>query len=98
MPRIARLLVQAHHIQELVDSGQVRDLAEVARRGHITRSRTSQIMNLLYLAPKIQEAVLFLPKISAGRDPITERDLRPLCNVLDWRRQSKLWGELKKRV
>lgn len=31
IPRIARLLALAHHIQELVDTGQVRDLAEVAR-------------------------------------------------------------------
>ncbi len=47
MPRIARLLAQVHHVQELVDSGQVRGFAEIARRGQITCAHTSQIARLL---------------------------------------------------
>jgi len=46
IPRVSRLLALAHHIQELLDTGQVKDLAEVARRGHVTRARVTQIMNL----------------------------------------------------
>ena len=60
IPRISRLLALAHHIQELLDTGQVQSLAEVARLGHITRPRMTQIMNLLLLAPEIQEAILLL--------------------------------------
>ena len=55
--RVSRLLALAHHIQELIDTGQVKDLAEgtppkqlrprrleVARRDHVTRARMTQIM------------------------------------------------------
>jgi len=36
----------------------------------------TQIMNLLLLAPDIQEALLFLPPSIEGRDPVTERTIR----------------------
>ena len=47
------------------------------------------------LAPDIQEAVLFLPRTLKGRDPVTERDVRPIASVPHWHRQPKLWRELK---
>jgi len=43
-------------------------------------------MNLL-LAPDIQEAILFLPPTTNGRDPITERDLRQVLRSLSFRKQ-----------
>jgi hypothetical protein len=54
----------------------------------------SQITNLLHLAPDIQEAILSLPPVEHGRDPITERELRPIVAVLDWRKQRRLWKGL----
>jgi hypothetical protein len=47
----------------------------LADLGHVTRARVCQIMNLLQLAPDIQEAILFLPRVEGGRDPIKERRL-----------------------
>jgi len=41
-----------------VDQGEMRDYADVARLGYVTRARLTQIMNLLLLAPDIQEALL----------------------------------------
>ncbi|HUG67574.1 MAG TPA: hypothetical protein VMM76_07475 [Pirellulaceae bacterium] len=38
-------------------------------------------MNLLFLAPDIQEELLLLPTIERGRDAITERELRPIAAV-----------------
>ena len=57
----------------------MRDLAEIARHGHVTRARVTQIMNLLHLAPGSQEAILFLPRVEYGRDPLSERDLRTIA-------------------
>ena len=48
-------------------------------------------MNLLHLAPDIQEAILFLPRVESGRDPVTERELRPLVAMPEWRKQRNLW-------
>jgi hypothetical protein len=40
--------------------------AELARRGIVTRARITQMLNLLNLAPQIQEEILFLPEIQRG--------------------------------
>ncbi|WP_460183266.1 hypothetical protein [Thermopirellula anaerolimosa] len=53
-------------------------------------------MNLLNLAPDIQEEVLFQPRVEAGRNPITERDLRPVAAVVDWNSQRRMWTGLKR--
>ncbi|MCC6427341.1 MAG: hypothetical protein IT435_11040 [Phycisphaerales bacterium] len=92
--RVTRLLALAIRFEQLIRDGEVRDLADIARLGHVTRARVTQIMNLLHLAPDIQEAILFLPRVEEGRDPITERDLRPVAALVDWRKQRKTWAEL----
>ena len=51
-------------------------------------------MNLLLLAPDIQEEVLAL-EYPAGREPITERTLRRLLESLVWEDQRALWAELR---
>ena len=49
-----------------------------------------QIMNLLNLAPDIQEALLFLPQVNEGRDPVSERELREIVAEMDWKRQRRI--------
>lgn len=95
VPRIARLMALAIRMQRLVESGEVRDYAELARLGHVTRARMTQIMNLLNLAPDIQEEILFLPPVEFGRDPIRELQLRPITLVPDWRKQRQMWQKLR---
>src|SRR5215211_7835889 len=70
IPRVTRLLALAHRFDGLIREGVVGDYAELARLGHVSRARISQIMNLLLLAPDVQEAVLFLPRVERGRDPV----------------------------
>ncbi|MEK6676885.1 MAG: hypothetical protein AABZ47_14680 [Planctomycetota bacterium] len=94
VPRIARLLALAIKMQRLIDEGEIGGYAELARLGHVTRARVTQIMNLLNLAPDIQEEILFLPPIESGRDPIRELQLRPITPVPDWRKQRRMWREL----
>jgi hypothetical protein len=94
VPRVAKLMALAIKFDRLLREGAVRDFAEIARLGHVTRARVTQIMNLLHLAPDIQEETLFLPRVQAGDDPIVERHLRPLTKVLDWRDQRRKWREL----
>jgi len=93
-PRVARLMALAIRCEELVRRGEVADYADLARLGHVTRARMTQIINLLNLAPDIQEAILFLPRTTQGRDPIGERDLRPITGVADWRVQRRMWEAL----
>jgi hypothetical protein len=62
VPRVSRLMALAIRFDQLIRAGVVADQAELARLGHVTRARLTQIMNLLCLAPDIQEAILFLPR------------------------------------
>ncbi len=96
LPRITRLMALAIRLETLVFEGKVKDYAELARVGHVTRARISQILSLVSLAPDIQEEILFLPPITNGRAAVIERDLRPIVQHIDWRRQRELWRELKK--
>lgn len=98
IPRVTRLMALAIKLDRLVAQGEVIDYADLARLGHVTRARITQIMSLLLLAPDIQEAVLFLPRTLKGRDRIQERDLRPIAVVPQWNRQRKMWNKLSTEI
>jgi hypothetical protein len=94
VPRVARLMALALRLDGLICGGAVAGYAELARLGHVTRARVTQVMNLLHLAPDIQEAVLFLPRVGGGRDPVVLRDLQPVAAIADWRKQRRMWAEI----
>ena len=95
VPRIARLMALAIRFEELVRSGAVRDYAELARLGQVSRARITQIMSLLHLAPDLQEEILFLPRVHGGRDRIYLHELQALTALLDWQEQRRRWNELQ---
>ena len=90
VPRVSRLMALAIKFDHLLETGAVRDQAELAELGHVTRARVTQIMNLLHLAPDIQEELLFLPPTDGRRAPIHERSIRPICAEISWRRQREM--------
>jgi len=83
VPRISRLMALAIRFDQLIREGAVSDQAELVRLGHVSRARVTQILNLLNLAPDIQESLLFLPHVERGKDSVTERELRPITAVAD---------------
>lgn len=91
IPRVSRLLALAVRFDELIRGGVVRDYADIARLGGVSRARITQVMALLDLAPDIQEAILFLPRTTVGRDPVTERLVRRIAAEPYWTRQLRLW-------
>jgi hypothetical protein len=95
IPRIARLMALAIHVDELVRRDEIADYADLARLAHVTRPRVTQIMNLTHLAPDIQAEILGLPRSAGGRDALTERQVRPIAAVADWRKQRAMWRDLK---
>src|SRR5271170_802727 len=86
-PRIARLMALAIRFEGLLREKKIRDYAELARRGRVTRARMSQIMKLLHLAPDIQEQLLFLPPIKG----LNDRNLRPIVRRIDWDEQRRMF-------
>ena len=79
IPRIARLMALAVRLEGLLREGVIRDYAELARLGGVTRARVTQIMKLLDLAPEIQEQILFLPLVKG----LNERTPRRIVSRID---------------
>ena len=91
VPRVARTLALAHKIDGMIRAGEVQDFTDASRTLCVTRARMTQIMNLLLLAPEIQEQILDLPAVTNGRDPVSERTLRRIVAEPDWTKQRALW-------
>lgn len=91
VPRLARLMALALRFQQLIDDGVVESQAEIARLSHVSRARVTQIMNMLHLAPDIQDAILHLPPTLSGRDPIREVHIKPIAKLVDWNEQRDEW-------
>ena len=94
VPRVARLMALALRFEQLIRTGTVRDYAQLARLGQVSRARLTQIMNLLHLAPDLQEEILFLAPVLKGRDPIHLEGLQALAALLDWQSQRRQWKEM----
>jgi hypothetical protein len=77
--RVASVMALAIRFDQLIRECVVKDQAEMARLGRVSRARASQVLNLLQLAPDIQEAILFLPRVGSGREPVTEGEPRPIA-------------------
>ena len=94
VPRVSRLMALALHYERLMANGAITTHAEIATLSHVTRARVTQVMNMLHLAPDIQEAILFCPATRVGRERLHERDIRHIVSQPDWERQRALWSEL----
>lgn len=77
---------QSHRVEAFLESGQIANQADIARREGISRARVTQVMGMLRLAPEIQEQILSLPE-NIRRPPATERMLRPIEPITDHRDQ-----------
>jgi hypothetical protein len=84
----------AIHMDDLVRRGEVANYADLARLAHVSRARITQIMNLLYLAPDIQEEILNLSRVETGQSACTERHLRSVAREVNWTRQRHVWNSM----
>ena len=70
----------------------------MARQLGFTRARVTQLMDLLLLAPEVQEEILFL-ELPPGAQPVSERGLREaLLGTIDWQEQRRRWEGVKAAI
>ena len=79
--RAARMLALAHYVERLVEEGAVASYADAARQLGVSRARMSQILNLLNLPTRVQEALLL------GKIDLSERRIRRLAGRAEWERE-----------
>jgi hypothetical protein len=96
IPRVSRLMALAIRLEQMLRSGEIPDLTELARIANVTQPRMSQILNLNMLAPEIQEELLFLHPVQAGKPAIHEKLLRPITSHVDWDAQRQRWREVNR--
>jgi hypothetical protein len=95
IPRVTEVLALAIQFQDMIQRGDARDYADLARLGCLTRERMSQIMELVWLAPDIQQEILEFPPNSAPRFAISEVATRRIAAEFDWSEQRGCWRKLK---
>jgi len=78
---------------QLIRDGMMKNQAELAHYAQVTTARMPHIMWLTNLAPEIQEAILFLPRVESGPDTVKEIVVRRIARVLDWGVQRGRWRE-----
>lgn len=83
--------------QDTISSGAAANYNELAKRAGVTAERLSQVMKLIWLAPAIQQEILYLPGCG-GRHPLTEHTVRRIAAQWSWPEQLKLWIELKQQL
>jgi hypothetical protein len=87
----------AIQFQDMIQRGEARDYADLAKLGCLTRERMSQIMELVWLAPDIQQEILEFPPSGAARFPISEVAVRRIGGLLSWTEQRNAWQLLKNK-
>jgi hypothetical protein len=91
VPRMSRLLALALKMEQMIQEGTVKNYSELAHLGQVSAARITQVMNLLHLAPDLQEEIL------VGRTPedgLRESAVRKLSAVVLWSEQRDRWREL----
>jgi hypothetical protein len=91
IPRITRRMALAIKFQEMIDRGEVKDYADLARLGFVTRARLTQIMYLTLLAPEIQEQILLSGTDQPCSVPTPEPQIRQIASEVNWNSQKRLW-------
>ncbi len=94
VPRAAKLMALAIRCDHLIRTGAVPDATALARLAHVSQPRMTQILNLTLLAPDIQEVLLHLPLVEAGKSDIHEKALRPIAALTCWLAQRRFWKRL----
>lgn len=88
--RVAQVLARAHRLEAAIAAGDYADRADAARQLGFTRARITQILDLLLLAPDLQERVLELEAVD-GIEPLSERALRDVVRHECWADQRLAW-------
>lgn len=91
-PQLRQNLILAHQIDSLISKGRAKDLKEVSGWLNLSHVRICQIMGMLFLAPEVQEQILF------SRDgiisEIPEYKVNEIAKELDWSKQKETWQRL----
>ncbi len=89
LPGITRFMALSLKYNELLDNGySVRDIAGFEG---VDKSYILRIVKMVYLSPKIQEAILLLPRSNKYRSYTSAKELLKLVEVVDLKEQERVF-------
>jgi DNA invertase Pin-like site-specific DNA recombinase len=91
VPRTSRLLALALKMEQMIQEGTAKKYSDLARLGRVSGARITQVMNLLHLAPDIQEQIL---SRNTPTHRLRESTVRKLSSVVLWSEQREEWQNL----
>jgi hypothetical protein len=92
--RVAGMIALAFQIERMIDSGEMRDRAQVARAVGFSRARVTQLLDLTLLAPDLIEEIVFIEH-ERGIERVTERSPRRIVHAGSWDEQRRRWRTLR---
>lgn len=91
-PQLRQNLILAHQIQTLLDDGQASNIKQVAGWLNLSSMRVTQFMNMLLLAPAIQEQILFEDDAKIANIP--EYKINEIIREIVWEKQIATWHKI----
>lgn len=91
-PKLRQYLILAYQVQGLLEKGKAKDLKQVADWLNITHIKMYLLMNMLLLAPSIQEEILFSENNAI--ELIPEYKMNEITREISWHKQKKMWQAL----
>ncbi|MFH1360693.1 MAG: recombinase family protein [Candidatus Omnitrophota bacterium] len=93
-PKLKQNLILAHQIQKVISEGRVKDLKQMANCLNMSNIKVYVVMNLLLLAPDIQEEILLDENESLFSVP--EYKINEISRQMSWAKQKEMWQVLFK--
>jgi len=91
-PKLRQALILAYQVQELLSEGKIKDLKQAASWLNRTHIKMCLLMNMLMIAPSIQEEILFSENNIINLIP--DYKMNEITREISWNKQKKMWQEL----
>ena len=91
-PPLRQSLILAHQIQKAMAEGRLKNLKQTADWLNESHIKMYLIMNMLMLAPSIQEDILLAD--DAHISLIPEYKVNKICREMIWEKQNEMWQKL----
>jgi hypothetical protein len=94
IPALSKMLAMAIYYEELIKSGRIEYITDIAIMEGVTQARVSQIMSLLNLSPVIQEMILLLPRQFPPCKSYSIKKAIAIANKIDFDKQMEMFEKL----
>jgi len=88
-----RSLILTYQVRGLLKEGRAKDLKQIVHWLNIPHTKVYLLLNMVMLAPSIQEEILLSGDDIINRIP--EYRMNEITRQISWNKQKKMWQEVK---